>query len=96
MYIPNLNICYKFTRTQLHKLFSHFVSSINQTMNRILNILSVFENNCGNILMRICDPDRDSKTLKLKIMKCTLQTLIFIKKSHELILIHIFYTLYQV
>ena len=29
---PNINICYKFTRTQLHKLFSHFVSSINQTI----------------------------------------------------------------
>lgn len=28
---PNINICYKFTRTQLHKLFSHFVSSINLT-----------------------------------------------------------------
>ena len=34
--------------------------------------------------MRICDPGRDSKTQKLKIMKCIFQTLIFVINLHEL------------
>ena len=42
---PNINICYKFTRTYSHLHFSHFVSSINQTINIILNNLSNFINN---------------------------------------------------
>ena len=62
MYIANINIYYKFTRTYSHLHFLHFVSSINQTINIILNNLSNFINNCGNILMRILNPGRDSKT----------------------------------
>ena len=49
-----------------------------------------------NILMRILNPGRDSKTPKLKIMKCVIQTLIFVINLHELNSINYFHTLYQV